>query len=98
MQIVLDRNADDPVDGPDLENLLEESQAILPDHPHDRTMDHPRVGREVAGEYHNGVFRGRLEYFNSSLQEFAILYKDDSWDWVAEDMIVNSGDFVWVID
>lgn len=64
-----------------------EIEEELEDLEEDRAVDDELVGREVTGLYENGWFKGRIQYFNTSLVKYLVKYEDGSTD------LVNIDDF-----
>ena len=53
----------------------------------DQTYDDHLVGRKICGNYKTGCHNGRIEYFNSKLKEYFVLFDDGSSDYIKEDDI-----------
>ena len=45
---------------------------------------HELVGKQVKGLYENGWFIGKIQYFNSRLDEFKVVFEDDTIDYISK--------------
>ena len=45
------------------------------------------VGRKICGNYEKGWYNGKIEYFNTKLKEYFVLFDDGSSDYIEKDDI-----------
>ena len=50
---------------------------------------HEIVGKQVKGLYENGWFIGKIQYFNRKLNEFKVVFEDDTIDYISKEDIDN---------
>ena len=43
------------------------------------------VGRKIKAQYENGWFAGKINYYNKLLEEYYVLYEDDTKDYISLD-------------
>ena len=67
------------------------------DDPSDQTYDDHLVGKKICGNYGTaGWHNGKIEYFNTKLKEYLVLFDDGSSDYIKEDDI--GGDDIILLD
>ena len=66
------RNSDDSKDSNDSRIDYEE----------DQTYDDPLVGKKLRCNYDSGWHTGKIEYFNTKLEEYVVLFEDESSDYI----------------
>ena len=59
------------------------------DDPADRVLTAKLVGRKIRGFYETGWHIGRLEYYNTKIQEYFVTLQDGSEDYLKEEDIDN---------
>ena len=72
--------------------MLVDENIFLPDDQElrgriDREKDHidSFVGRKIKALYENGWFVGKINYYNKLLEEYYVLYEDDTEDYISLD-------------
>ena len=71
----------------DQEASVEDENLERVDNEVDRIINHELVGRNIKGLYETGWHVGKLEYFNTKLQEYFVQFDDDSSDYLKKDDI-----------
>ena len=73
---------------PENESLLndddDDEREEFEDNIADRIFHHELVGKQVKGLYENGWFIGKIQYFNSRLDEFKVVFEDDTIDYISK--------------
>ena len=73
-----------------------DEDVLLEDNETHRDYDDERCGLKVRGHYGNGWFDGVIQYYNTQLKEYTILFSDNSVDYVTlEDF---GGDLFFIQD
>lgn len=75
------------------DELQEEEGNMLEDNVKDRDMNDPLVGKKVKALYENGWFVGDIIHYNTALEEYKVVYPDDTSDYITK----NDFDGVQVI-
>ena len=52
------------------------------DYEEDQTYDDPLVGKKLRCNYDSGWHTGKIEYFNTKLEEYVVLFEDESSDYI----------------
>ena len=80
-------------ESPPSDTMLVDENNFLPDDQElrgriDREKDHivdSFVGRKIKALYENGWFVGKINYYNKLLEEYYVLYEDDTEDYISLD-------------
>ena len=57
------------------------------DYEEDRTYDDPLVGKKLRCQYETGWHTGKIEYFNTKLEEYIVFFADESSDYIKKNDI-----------
>ena len=52
------------------------------DYTEDQTYDDPLVGKKLRCNYDSGWHTGKIEYFNTKLEEYVVFFEDESSDYI----------------
>ena len=50
----------------------------------ERIFNHELGGKQVKGLYENGWFIGKIQYFNRRLDDFKVVFEDDTIDYISK--------------